>query len=321
MTCTLRAVAVALLAACATALSHAQTRDRTQASVHNPPFPVTDLVRVGGNGVLAIDRASARAQLRADDGVWLPAIQLPFDQVTDIAARGSEVLIAGFDSGAVYAALFDAKLSLSGRWKLDDTLYVDLGAAGARQVSTASTRALLPSGGLGPSTPLLNTSDARQRMGRPALLETAAATIVCLPKDERKTVDAPASCERVTAPTWKISGNFSNPFLCGSWLIALAEHARTVEARAYAVDTGRLTASHAFAAPPTLTCVDDRQVVAIGPMLTLFTLPRFKLAGSASMYTGKSADKMFVPNVAVTRESIAYRVAGSNEVATVARPD
>jgi len=103
--------------------------------------------------------------------------------------------------------LFDPQLSARGRWKLDNTSYVDLGVAGPRQVTTESTRALLPNEALGPARSLSNSTDPRKRMGRPTLLETPAFTIVCLPKDERMSVDAPASCERVTAPAWRLSGN------------------------------------------------------------------------------------------------------------------
>jgi hypothetical protein len=281
---------------------------------------VTDLVRVGANGVLAIDQASARAQVRTDAGDWLPVVKLPFEEVTDAASRNSDVLIAGLNSGVVYAALFDPQLSARGRWMLDKTSYMDLGVAGPRQVTTESTRALLPNGALGPTRSLSNSTDPRKRIGRRTLLETPAFTIVCLPKDERMSVDAPASCERVTAPAWRISGSFESPFLCGSWLITLDERGKKVEARVYAIETGRLVAAHVFVTAPTLACVDDRQVLAAGPTLTLFALPTFKRAWSAPIAAEASHKPVFVPNVVVTAEGVTYRVQGSNEIATVALP-
>jgi hypothetical protein len=316
----MRALAILFLTACATTPAQAQTRLQTPPKVHVPPFPVTDLVRVGSNGVLAIDQASAQAQVRTDAGDWLPVVKLRFEEVTDVASQNSDVLIAGFNSGAVYAALFDSRLSTRRRWKLDNTSYVDLGVAGPRQMTTESTRALLPDGALGPAKPLSNSKDPRKRRGRPTLLETPAFAIVCLPKDERMSVDAPASCERATAPAWSISGNFESPFLCGSWLITLDERGKRVEARAYAVETGRLVAAHAFATAPTLTCVDDRQVLAAGPTLTLFALPTFKRVWSAPIATKASSKPSFVPNVVVTPDGVTYRVQGSNEIATVALP-
>ena len=120
--------------------------------------------------------------------------------------------------------------------------------------------------------------------------------------------------------TWKISGNFENPFLCGSWLITLAERQKKVEARAYAVDTGRLVASHAFATAPTLTCVDNRKVLAAGPTLAVFALPRFKRAWSTPIVAKAPKGRAFVPNVVVTQGGVTYRVEGSNEIATVALP-
>lgn len=317
---TVRAFAILLLTACATTHTQAQTRAQTPPKVHVPPFQVTDLVRVGANGVLAIDQTSAQAQVRTDAGDWLPVVKLPFEQVTDATARDSDVMIAGFNSGAVYAALFDPKLSTRARWKLENSLYVDLGVAGPRQITTESTRALLADGALGPATPLSSSTDPRKRMGRPTLLETSAFTVVCLPKDERMSVDAPASCERVTAPTWKISGNFESPFLCGSWLITLEERAKKIQARAYAVETGKLVASHVFATAPTLTCVDNRQALAAGSELTLFALPQFRRVWSTPVVTKAKGTQAFVPNVVVTTEGVTYRVQGSNEIATVALP-
>lgn len=69
--------------------------------------------------------------------------------------------------------------------------------------------------------------------------------------------------------------------LTRSSLVTLEERPKKIEARADAIDTGRLVASHAFAAAPTLTCVDDRQVLAAGPTLMLFALPQFQRAWSA----------------------------------------
>jgi hypothetical protein len=181
---------------------------------------VTDLVRVGANGVLAIDQASARAQMRTDAGDWRPVVKLPFEEVTDVASRNSDVLSAGFSSGAVYAGLFDPQLSARGRWKLDNTSYADLGVAGLRQMTTESTRALLPNGALGPAKPLSDSTDPRKRMGRPTLLETSALAIVFLPKDERMSVEAPAGCERVTAPGQKA--------LKASLLVAVTVAVRTL---------------------------------------------------------------------------------------------
>ena len=201
----------------------------------------------------------------------------------------------------------------------DNSLYVDIAAAGPRQMTTEATRALLPDGELGPAKPL-SSSDPRERRGRPTLLETPSATIVCLPKDERMSIDAPASCERVTLPTWEITGDFERPFLCGAWLITLDERPKKIEARAYAIDTGRLVASHAFATAPTLTCVDDKQVLAAGPTLTLFALPQFKRAWSAPIATKAAKKKPVVPNVVVTPDGVTYHVQGSNEITTVALP-
>lgn len=313
----MRALAICLLTACATRPTHAQTHAQTPPKVHVPPFAVTDLVRVGANGIVAIDQASAQAQVRTDAGDWLPVVKLPFEQVTDATSRNSQVLIAGFNAGAVYAALFDPQLTARGRWKLDNALYVDLSAAGPRQITTEATRTLLPNGALGPPEQL-STSDPRKRRGRPTLLETPSATIVCLPNDERMSVDAPASCERVTAPAWEITGEFERPFLCGSWLVTLEERPKKIEARAYAIDTGRLVASHAFAAAATLTCVDDRQVLAAGPTLMLFGLPQFKRAWSAPIAIQAPKKPAVVPNVVVTAEGVTYHVQGSNEITTVA---